>query len=548
MLYVILGIIVCVVSAGSGVFLQKRRYAAKVDQARQTAAKLLERAKVKAQDDAEKINETANQQTSDYKESIEEELDSYQADNATREVRINQREAGLKQTAARLDQIHADLAGQSAKLADLKQSINTLHQQADELAKKRVATLEANGGMTSEQAKDQVISRLKQELAREEDIELRYQQDEAAVNAPKIAKIMAVDAIQRGPVDVPRERTEHVVQIYDNSTKKKLLGRDGQNIRYIETLTGTNLVFDPNDRATLHIVTADPIRREVAKLAITNLTVSKQINAQSIERQVEVAETDVMNDVRKTGERAVGSLHIGWMHPDLIKIVGRLKYRTSYGQNVLNHSIEVADIAGLLAAELGLNVRIAKRAGLLHDIGKAIDREINGTHVELGVKIAETFNESPQVINAIASHHGDVEVTTPIARLVAAGDSISGGRPGARSESVEEYINRLKSLERIASSKPGVKESYAIQAGREIRIMVDPRKINDQQNAELADQVKNQIEDELTYPGKIKVTAIRDFKAVTVVGMEKQKVGRGRVGQSRKKPHKRKVKRPRKRV
>lgn len=534
MIYVILGIIACIIGGISGVSLQKKRYAAEIAKANQEASKLLDRARVKAQKETEKINEASDRQTSDYKESIEEELDSYQADNATRQIRINQRENGLTQTATRLDQVHQDLSKRNNELSELKQSIADLKKQAVDLSKERVETLEKRGDLTSAQAKDQIFDQLSQDLTREKDIELRYQQDEAAVNAPKIAKIMAVDAIQRGPVDMPREHTEHTVQIYDNSTKQKLVGRDGQNIRYIETLTGVDLVFDPDDGSLLHVVTADPIRREIAKMAITNLTVSKQINVQSIEHQVQAAQTDVMNDIRKTGEQTVSSLHIGWMHPDLIKIIGRLKYRTSYGQNVLNHSVEVADIAGLLAAELGLNVKLAKRAGLLHDIGKAIDREVDGTHVELGVKIAETFEEDPQVINSIASHHGDVDVTTPIAHLVAAGDSISGGRPGARSESVEEYVNRLKSLERIASSKRGVRESYAIQAGREIRIMVDPRKVNDQQNAELANQVKDEIEDELTYPGKIKVTSIRDFKAVAFIGVEKKKAHRANDGKNHK--------------
>ncbi len=233
-----------------------------------------------------------------------------------------------------------------------------------------------------------------------------------------------------------------------------------------------------------------------------------------------------MNELRRTGEKVVGSLHIGWMHPDLLKIIGRLKYRTSYGQNVLNHSVEVADIAGMLASELGLNVKIAKRAGLLHDIGKAIDREVDGTHVELGVKIAEAYNEDPQVINSIASHHGDVEVTTPIAHLVAAGDSISGGRPGARSESVEEYVNRLKSLERIASSKPGVKRAMPFKPDEKSELWLILKRLDDEQNQKLANEVKDEIENELTYPGKIKVTSIRDFKAIAYVGAERKKLHR----------------------
>ncbi|AEB72746.1 ribonuclease Y [Lentilactobacillus buchneri] len=524
LLIIILGILAAIVGVACGMQLQKRHFQQEIQNAKATAEKLLNNANEDAKKQSAKIIADGKQQTIDYQDSIEEELDSYQADNVTRQTRIQQRETGLKQTESRLDQLHSKLADESHEINQQKAEIEQLHHTANDLSQERLKTLQERGSISLAEAKQQILDELKTALKREKDIELKYQDDEAQVNAPKMAKILADDAIQRGPVDMPREHIEHSVQINDNNTKQKLIGREASNIRYIESLTGTDLVFDPDDPHLLHVVTQDPLRREVAKTVITNLAVTKQINPQSIEHQVESAQLDLMNELRRTGEKVVGSLHIGWMHPDLLKIVGRLKYRTSYGQNVLNHSIEVADISGMLAAELGLNVKIAKRAGLLHDIGKAIDREVDGTHVELGVKIAETYGEDPQVINSIASHHGDVEVTTPIAHLVAAGDSISGGRPGARSESVEEYVNRLKNLERIASSKQGVKESYAIQAGREIRIVVDPKKLDDQQNQQLANEVKDEIENELTYPGKIKVTSIRDFKAVAYVGAEKKKV------------------------
>ncbi|KRL22501.1 YmdA YtgF family protein [Lentilactobacillus kisonensis DSM 19906 = JCM 15041] len=515
--------IACIIGAITGVQVQKRRHHAEITHAKATAEELVNKANVEAKEKSNKILADGKHQTLDYKESIEEELDSYQADNVTRQNRIDQRQNGLTQTSERLDDLHKKLAEKQADLNELKDGIEQLNHQAEELAGQRATTLQQRGSLSVEQAKQQVLDRLKISLDRERDVELKYQADEAQVSAPKMAKIMAVDAIQRAPLDIPREHIEHAIQISDVNTKQKLVGRESQNIRYIETLTGVDLVFDPDDPCLLHVVTQDPLRREVAKTTISNLLVTKQINTQSIEHQVDIAQQDLGNELRRTGEKVVGSLHIGWMHPDLLKIVGRLKYRTSYGQNVLNHSVEVADISGLMAAELGLDVKIAKRAGLLHDIGKAIDREVDGTHVELGVKIADAYNEDPQVVNSIASHHGDVDVTTPIAHLVAAGDSISGGRPGARSESVEEYVNRLKNLERIASEKKGVRESYAIQAGREIRIIVDPKQLDDKQNQRLAEQVKDQIEDELTYPGKIKVTSIRDFKAVAYVGAEKKK-------------------------
>ncbi len=502
---------------------ENKRHQEEIAAAKKQANQIIEDARQTAKKVSEKVRDQGQKETDEFRDSTEDELESYQADNVQRDHRITQRQSSLQATSNRLDEFHDRLEQAKSDLKDLKNQISVLHQTGSDLAKQRVQTLEKVGDITVENAKQTILDQLKVDLAAEKETELRYQNDDDEVNAPKEAKRLALDAIQRGPVDFPREQIEHSVTLNDEEVKKKLVGKEESNLRFIEALTGVDLLFDPDDPLLLHVVTADPLRREVAHEVVSNLVVSRQINASTINNQVTKARKDLGDDLRKTGEQVATSLKIGWVHPDLMKIIGRLKYRTSYGQNVLNHSIEVAQIAGILAADLGLDVRVAKRAGLFHDIGKAIDHEVDGTHVELGVKIAQVYKESPEVINSIASHHGDVEVTTPIAYLVAAGDSISGGRPGARSESVEEYINRLKSLEEIANTKPGVKESYAIQAGREIRVIVDPRKVDDSGNVQLSKQIASQIKDELTYPGKIKVTSIRDFKAISYVGAETKK-------------------------
>ena len=518
-----LAIISAVIAGITGMKLEQRQHAQRIEHAKQQANQIIESARLDAENVKTEVINEGKQRARDYQASMNEELDSYEADNRTRQSRIDQRNHGIEQTKQRLDQMHTSLAEQQVELDEARNEIKALTDKQQLLETERKAALQNNAKLSYQAAAEQIIDQLKTDLDREREVEFRYQNDESKVIASKMAKRIADDAIQRGPVDYPREHVEHSVVLPDKGTKQKLLGRENTNLRYIESLTGVDVVFDRNDPLMLHVVTSDPLRREVARTVIGNLMVTRQINSQTIEQQVETASANLMTEIRKTGEDVATGLHIGFVHPDEMKIIGRLKYRTSYGQNVLNHSIEVAKIAGLLAAEFGLDVQIAKRAGLFHDIGKAIDHDVDGTHVELGVQIAETYEEDERVVNSIASHHGDVDVTTPIAHLVAAGDSISGGRPGARSESVEEYVNRLRSLERIARQQQGVKDSFAIQAGREVRVMVDPNKVDDTKNQELSKQIKDQIEDELTYPGKIKVTLIRSFKAVAYVGADKKK-------------------------
>lgn len=470
-----------------------------------------------------KLQAQNKRETLAYQQSVKDELTEQQSDMAVREQRRQQREQTLNQMVVRLDEQTAMLDHRSQVNQQQRHTIHDLKNQAQDLRTQRTTTLAQRAGMDTQAAQDEVLRQTEIELKRDFDIEVKAQTDNAEANAERWAKDVVLPATQTGPQDLPKEHLEHTVTVPNGEVRSKIIGRDGQHIRLLETLTGTDLLFVPDDNTTLFISTHDPIRREVARLAITNLVASRRISANQIETQVENAQRDVNHSLWETGEHAVSLLHVGWMHPDLMKLIGRLKYRTSYGQNVLQHSIEVAQLTGAMAARLGYNTRLARRAGLLHDLGKAIDHEVEGTHVEIGVEFAQKYDESDVVINAIAAHHGDVEKTSPISDLVAASDAISGARPGARSESVEDYINRLRSLEKIANDRDGVTESYAIQAGRELRIIVNPQTLDDQGAADLTQEVAKKVEAELTYPGKIKVTTIRKLTAVEYVGDEKKK-------------------------
>jgi len=487
------------------------------------ARTIIAQATKEAQQRVEKIRTDSRRETLAYQQSVKDELTEQQSDIAVREQRRKQREQLMSQVTVRLDDQTAMLDERSQANREQRQGIHVLRDQAEELSTKRDETLAERAGMDAQQAQDTVVQSTEFALKRDRDVEVKALNDNAVANAEKWAKDVVLSATESGPQDLPKEHLEHTVTVPNGEIRSKIIGREGQHIRLLETLTGTDLIFVPDDNSTLFISTHDPIRREVARVALTNLVASRRISANQIETQVENAQRDVNHSLWETGEQTVSLLHVGWMHPDLMKLIGRLKYRTSYGQNVLLHSIEVAQLTGAMAARLGYNTRLARRAGLLHDLGKAIDHEVEGTHVEIGTEFAQKYGEDAVVINAIAAHHGDIEKTSPISDLVAAADAISGARPGARSESVEDYINRLRALEQIANEQTGVSESYAIQAGRELRIIVKPQELDDTAAANLTKEVAQQVEEKLTYPGKIKVTTIRTATAVEYVGDEKKK-------------------------
>ena len=382
-----------------------------------------------------------------------------------------------------------------------------------ELQAKHLQELERISGLTSDQAKEQLLSAVKEDVKHETAMYVKEMETRAKEEARKIAKEYVVTAIQKCAVDHVAETTISLVQLPNDEMKGRIIGREGRNIRSIENITGVELIIDDTPEAVV-LSSFNPVRREIARIALEKLIVDGRIHPARIEEMVEKATKEVETMMREEGEAATLELGVHGIHPELVRLLGRMKFRTSYGQNALKHSMEVAQLSGLLAAEVGVDVRMAKRAGLLHDIGKAIDHEVEGSHVELGVNLCKKYKESPIVINAVESHHGDVEPETLIACIVQAADAISAARPGARSETLESYTTRLKQLEEIADSFQGVDKTFAIQAGREIRVMVVPEQISDDDMILLARDISNQVEENLDYPGQIKVNVIRESRVV----------------------------------
>ena len=394
-----------------------------------------------------------------------------------------------------------------------EKNIDTEKAQLQELQAKHLQELERISGLTSDQAKEQLLSAVKEDVKHETAMYVKEMETRAKEDARKKAKEYVVTAIQKCAVDHVAETTISLVQLPNDEMKGRIIGREGRNIRSIENATGVELIIDDTPEAVV-LSSFNPVRREIARIALEKLIVDGRIHPARIEEMVEKATKEVENMMREEGEAATLELGVHGIHPELVRLLGRMKFRTSYGQNALKHSMEVAQLSGLLAAEIGVDVRMAKRAGLLHDIGKSIDHEVEGSHVELGVNLCKKYKENPIVINAVASHHGDEEPESLIACLVQAADAISAARPGARSETLESYTTRLKQLEEIADSFQGVDKTFAIQAGREIRVMVVPEQISDDDMILLARDISNQIEENLDYPGQIKVNVIRESRVV----------------------------------
>ena len=448
----------------------------------------------------------AKEETLRMKNESEREIKESRAEIQRYERRILSKEEQLDKKSAAMEKREANFANKEERLAKKAAEI-------DDLYEKRVQELERISGLTSEQAKEYLLKAVEDEVKTDAAKLVRELENKAKEEAAKKAKDYVVTAIQKCAADHVAETTISVVQLPSDEMKGRIIGREGRNIRTLETMTGVDLIIDDTPEAVI-LSSFDPIRREVARIALEKLIVDGRIHPARIEEMVDKAQREVETMIREEGEAATLEVGVHGIHPELVKLLGRMKFRTSYGQNALKHSIEVAHLAGLLAAEVGVDVRIAKRAGLLHDIGKSIDHEVEGSHIQIGVDLCRKYKESATVINAVESHHGDVEPTTLIACLVQAADTISAARPGARRETLETYTNRLKQLEDITNSFQGVDKSFAIQAGREIRIMVIPEMVSDADMVLMARNISKQIEAELEYPGQIKVNMIRERRVI----------------------------------
>ena len=440
------------------------------------------------------------------KNELEKETKERRAELQRYEKRVLSKEETLDKKA---DAIEKREAGFAAKEEQLRQR----EVKVDELSKQRVQELERISGLTSEQAKEYLLKTVEEDVKHDTAKLVKELEVQAKEEADKKAREYVVTAIQRCAADHVAETTISVVQLPSDEMKGRIIGREGRNIRTLETMTGVELIIDDTPEAVV-LSGFDPIRREVARIALEKLIVDGRIHPARIEEMVEKAQKEVESMIREEGEAAALEVGVHGIHPELIKLLGRMKFRTSYGQNALKHSMEVSQLAGLLAGEIGLDVRVAKRAGLLHDIGKSIDHDVEGSHIQIGVDLCRKYKESGTVINAVEAHHGDVEPQTLIACVVQAADTISAARPGARRETLETYTNRLKQLEDITNQFKGVDKSFAIQAGREIRVMVVPEQINDSDMVLLARDISKQIESELEYPGQIKINVIRESRVI----------------------------------
>ena len=436
----------------------------------------------------------------------DKEVKERRAELSKQERRLEQKETALDKKTEAFERKEEELAKKLAKVAETQAK-------ADELCKEQLEKLEGISGLTQEQARQYLLQSVEEDVRHDAAMKIKEIEAQLKDEAEATAREVIATAIQRCAADHAAETTVSVVALPNDEMKGRIIGREGRNIRTLETITGVDLIIDDTPEA-ITVSSFDPVRREIARLALEKLIADGRIHPTRIEDMVEKARREVEQTIKREGERAVFETGVQGLHPELIKLLGRQKYRTSYGQNVLNHSIEVAHISGLLAAELGVDVATAKRAGLLHDLGKAIDHEVEGSHVTIGVNIARKYKESEEVLHAIEAHHGDVEPHTVIACIVQAADTISAARPGARRENIENYVKRLEKLEEVTKSFPGIANCYAIQAGREIRIMVKPEEVSEDQMVLLARDIAKKIEDELTYPGQIKVHLLRETKAV----------------------------------
>ena len=446
------------------------------------------------------------------KEEIHRLREDYEKEFKQRRNEVQKSERRILQKEENIDRKLENIEKRENGLTKREQSMNEKHREIDSYIAKQVAELERISGYTRDEAREILLREVEGDIRKDASEMIVRIENEAKEEGDKRAREIITTAIQRYAADQVTESTVSVVSLPNDDMKGRIIGREGRNIRAIETLTGVDLIIDDTPEAVI-LSGFDPVRREIARIALEKLIVDGRIHPARIEEMVQKATKEVNTIIKEEGERACFETGVHNLNPEMVRLIGRLKYRTSYGQNVLQHSIEVSTLAGMMAEELGLDPRLARRGGLLHDIGKAIDHEVEGTHVEIGVNICKKYKESWKVINAVEAHHGDVEPTTLEAMLVAAADALSAARPGARRETLESYIKRLENLEQIANSTKGVDKSYAIQAGREIRVAVKPNQVKDDEVPMLAREIAKKIEAELEYPGQIKVNVIRETKA-----------------------------------
>ena len=501
---VVTAVIVAPISWFVAIAYRKRVYEAKIGKAEDKSREIIDEALKVAETKKREALLEAKEESIKTKNELEKETRERRAELQRYERRVLSKEENVEKKSEALEK-------KEASLASKEDSLNKKHKEVEALYEKEIQELEKISGYTSEQAKEYLLKTVEDDVKHDTAKMIKEMEARAKEEAGKKAKEYIVNAIQKCAADHVAEATISVVQLPNDEMKGRIIGREGRNIRTLETLTGVDLIIDDTPEAVI-LSGFDPIRREVARIALEKLILDGRIHPARIEEMVEKAQREVEMVIREEGESALLEVGVHGIHPELVRLLGRMRFRTSYGQNALKHSIEVAHLSGLLAAEIGADVRIAKRAGLLHDIGKSVDHEVEGSHIQIGVDLCRKHKESAIVLNAVEAHHGDVEPQSLVACIVQAADAISAARPGARRETIETYTNRLKQLEEITNSFKGVEKSFAIQAGREVRIMVVPEQINDDAMVLLARDIAKRIENELEYPGQIKVNVIRESR------------------------------------
>ncbi|WP_373370305.1 ribonuclease Y [Irregularibacter muris] len=505
-LNIILTFVVAIITFGLGYYIRRYIAEGKIANAEETAAKIVEDALKEAETSKKEVLLEAKEEVHAIRNELERENRERRNEIQRLERRVLQKEENLERKSDSLEKREEGLLKRSKEIESNQLAVQDLYQ-------KQLEELERLSGLTHEEARQLLLADVEKEITRESAILIKNIEAQAKEDADKKAKEIITYAIQKCAADHVAETTVSVVSLPNDEMKGRIIGREGRNIRTLETLTGIDLIIDDTPEAVI-LSGFDPIRRETARIALEKLILDGRIHPARIEEMVEKAKKEVENHIREEGEKASFDTGIHGLHPEIIKLLGRLKFRTSYGQNVLKHSIEVAYLSGIMATELEVDVKVAKRAGLLHDIGKAVDHEMEGPHVEIGVDLLRRYKESPQVIHAMEAHHGDVEPQSIEAVIVQAADAISAARPGARRETLESYIRRLEKLEDIANSFQGIEKSFAIQAGREIRIMVKPDEIDDLEMIHISRSIAKKIEEELEYPGQIKINVIRETRSI----------------------------------